>query len=103
MGSCLVNLDYLPIPVPEETLEERVARRAGTAFAHFLVWVFSPSPPGRPSGSPGVGFFPLLVLRVRLELAYLRLPRHSRCGIVNGYAHLAQVALLARNSVARWG
>ena len=38
MGMFLANLDYLPIPVSEETLERRVARRAETVFAS--VWVF---------------------------------------------------------------
>ena len=59
MGICLANLDYLPIPVPEETLEERVARRAGTVFAHFLVWVFSPPRLVARLAPWGLGFSPL--------------------------------------------
>ena len=92
MGICLANLDYLPIPVPEETLEERVARRAGTVFAQFLVWVFSPSPPGRPSGSPGVGVFPFaLEVTIRTGVHLITL-RHSRPAHLYVCLNLAQVA-----------
>ena len=69
-GVCLVNLDYLPIPVPEETFEGRVARRAETVFAISL-FGFSPLPAWSPVWLPGGWGFPLLRWKLRLELSYL--------------------------------
>mgnify|MGYP007018293142 CR=1 FL=1 len=74
MGMFLVNLDYLPIPVSEETLERRVARRAETVFANFLVWVFSPPRLVALLAPRGLGFSPFaleVTIRTRMHLTTL--------------------------------
>ena len=63
MGMFLANLDYLPIPVSEETLERRVARRAESVLAISL-FGFSPLPAWSPVWPPGGWGFPLFALEV---------------------------------------
>ena len=59
-------------PLPRKLSSRVVARRAGNNVCTSLG--FSPARPGRPSGSPGGGVFPLSCQR--LEMEYLQLPLH---------------------------
>ena len=89
MGMFLANLDYLPIPVSEETLERRVARRAESVLAISLFGFFSPPRLFARLAPWGLGFSPFALEVIRT--GYLRLPRHSRGGIVMRIDNLAQV------------
>ena len=88
---------YYALPRKLSSRAELVALQ----WLHYSVLGFSPSPPGRPSGSPGVGVFPLALawlprIRTRLHLTTFR--THARFICMHGCSdlHLAQAAALIK-------